>query len=367
MENKLKVGIAHGDVNGISYELIINIMEDNRLCEICTPILYGSSKVVAYHRKTLNLENLGFNSITSPQNANPKRCNIINCVDDEIKVELGQETPEADKAAMTALKRALDDLDRGDLDVVVMAPQTSASFAAENSHGVTDFLGRRYRARNIMPLLVGPNLRMSFMTNHIPLKDVASQINIDNCFFKIRQLSQTLQTDFTIDKPVIGVMGLNPHTTHEAMGEEETNVIVPAIERLRERGIMALGPYSAERLFTGVDYEKFDLVMAMYHDQGMIPFNTLVGKTGTMMFAGIPVVVTSTAHGVAYDIAGKGEADDTGMRNAIYMAIDAFNNRTQNMELSSNPLKHYDVGGNANETDMNVEQIVGIKEEEVEL
>ena len=160
-------------------------------------------------------------------------------------------------------------------------------------------------------------------------------------------------------------MGLNPHTSSEAMGEEETNVIVPAIERLREKGVVALGPYSAERLFTGVDYEKFDLVIAMYHDQGMIPFNTLIGKTGAMMFAGIPVIVTSTAHGVAYDITGQGDADDTGLRNAIYMAIDAYNNRTQNQELGSNPLKHYDIGGNANETDMNVDQIAGVKNQEI--
>lgn len=367
MENKLKVGIAHGDINGISYELIVNIMEDNRICEICTPIIYGSSKVVAYHRKTLNLENLGFNSIQSPQNANTKRCNIINCVDDEVKVDLGQETLESDKAAMIALKRALDDLDRGELDVVVMAPQSGNSFRSENSSGCLDFFGRRYKARNVMPLLIGENLRMSFITNHIPLKDVPSQITGENCFFKIRQLAKTLEEDFTIDKPVIGVLGLNPHATEEDAGEEETNIIIPAIERLREKSVMALGPFNAERLFTGVEYEKFDLIVAMYHDQGMIPFNTLQGKTGAMLLAGLPVIITSTAHGVAYDIVGQGKADATALRNAIYLAIDAYNNREQNFELSRNPLRHYEIGGNSNETDMNVEQIVGIASENVEL
>lgn len=364
MENKLKVGIAHGDINGISYELIVNIMEDNRICEICTPIIYGSSKVVAYHRKTLNLENLGFNSIQSPQNANTKRCNIINCVDDEVKVDLGQETPESDKSSMIALKRALDDLDRGEIDVLVMAPQTGDSYRTENSNGCLDFFGRRYKSRNVMPLLIGENLRLSFITNHVPLKEVPAQITPENCFFKIRQLVKTLQQDFTIDKPVIGVLGLNPHSVNEGQGEEEVNVIIPAIERLREKSVMALGPYNAERLFTGTDYEKFDLIVAMYHDQGMIPFNTLQGTTGCMLLAGLPVIVTSTTHGVAYDLVGQGKADDTGLRNAIYLAIDAYRNREQNLELSRNPLRHYDIGGNTNETDMNVEQIVGIAAED---
>lgn len=360
MENRLKVGVTHGDVNGIGYELIIKMMAENRICEVCTPVLYGSSKVAAYHRKPLNVENFSLNSIQNAQDANSKRCNIINCVDDAIKVDLGKETPESDEAAMIALNVALDDLDGKRIEVLVGAPQGCNAFKPES--GCPAFLAKRYDAKNIMPLLVGEKMKMGFVTTHVPFQDIAANITVANIYNKLRLLDSCLKRDFTIRKPRIGVLGLNPHTGEGCMfGDEEKNVIVPAIEKARNSGIMAFGPYAADALFSGIEFEKFDVILAMYHDQGMIPFKAIEGYAGAVLMAGLPVVYTSTVHGMAYDIVGKDAGDESGMRNALYLAIDVYNNRMANAELQENPLRHYDIAGNANESDLNVEQIAGLK------
>ncbi len=365
MENRLKVGVTQGDVNGISYELIIKIMAENRICEVCTPILYGSSKVAAYHRKNLNVENFSLNSIQSAQDANSKRCNIINCVDDAIKVDLGRETPESDEAAMIALKIGLDDLDREGIDVLVGAPQGCNAFKPES--GCPAFLAGRYDVKNVMPLLIGEKMKVGFVTTHVPFQEIASQITIANIYNKLRLLDSCLKRDFTIRKPRIAVLGLNPHTGEGCMyGDEEQNVIIPAIEKARNSGITAFGPYAADALFSGIEFEKFDVVLAMYHDQGMIPFKSIEGYGGAVLIAGLPVVYTSTVSGTAYDLVGKDLADESGLRNALYLAIDVYNNRKMNDDLQQNPLRHYDIAGNANESDLNVEQIAGLKGDEAE-
>lgn len=364
MENRLKVGITHGDINGVAYEIVIKMMAENRICEVCTPVFYGSPKVAAYYRKNLTVENFNLNSIQSPQEANPKRCNVINCVDDAVKVDVGKETPESDEAAMSVLKRALDDLDHKELDVVVATPQGSRSFLSEEAGGYTGYLNKRYEVKSGMPLLVGERMKVAFVTENVPFKEIGPEITTGNILNKLKVLDYCLKRDFTIRKPRIAVLGLNPHTGENCMfGEEEKNVILPAIEKAREHGIMALGPYAPDSLFCGTDYEKFDAVLAMYYDQGMIPFKTLEGVEGAVLMAGLPVVCTSTVHGMAYDIAGQGIADETALRKAVYLAIDVYNTRMQNVALARNPLPHYDVAGNANETDMNVDQIAGVKEE----
>lgn len=362
MENKLIVGITHGDVNGIGYELIIKMMAENRICEVCTPLLFGSSKVAAYHRKALNIENFSLNSIQKAADANAKRCNIINCIDDAVKVDLGRETSESDEAAMIAMKVALNCLDNKEIDVLVAAPQGCASFAPAN--GCPAFLAKRYEVRNVMPLLVGEKMKMSFVTNHLPFKDIAENITLNNIYNKLRLLDNCLQKDFTIRKPRIAVLGLNPHAGENSLyGQEEKEIILPAIEKARNSGIMALGPYSPESLFCGMEYRKFDAILAMYHDQGMISFKAIEGNGGAVLMAGLPVVYTSTVHGMAYDIIGQGIADESGLRNAIYLAMDVYNNRLLNAELSQNPLRHYNIASNSNESDLNVEQIAGVKEE----
>lgn len=363
MENRLIVGITQGDVNGIGYELLIKMMAENRICDVCTPVLFGSSKVAAYHRKVLNIENFSLNNIQRPRDANAKRCNIMNCVDDAIKVDLGQETAESDEAAKVALVAALDALDRKEIDVLVGGPQGCASF--QPASGCPDFFARRYESRNMMPLLVGEKMKMGFVTNHLPLGEVVAHMTFNAVYSKLKLLDNCLKRDFMIRKPRIGVLGLNPHTGEGCLyGEEEKNVLLPAIEKARENGIMALGPYAADGLFSGTAFEKFDVILAMYHDQGMIPFKTIEGNGGAVLLAGLPVVYTSTVHGMAYDIVGRGLGDESGFRNALYLAVDVYNNRMKNAELSRNPLKHYDIASNSNESDLNVEQIVGVKKEE---
>lgn len=365
MENRLKVGITHGDINGVAYELVIKMMAENRICEVCTPVFYGSPKVAAYYRKNLSVENFNLNSIQSAQDANSKRCNVINCVDDAVKVDVGKETSESDEAAMSVLKRALDDLDRKELDVMVAAPQGVQAFQLENANGCIDFLNKRYDVKSGMPLLVGEKMKMGFVTTHIPFKDVAGNITLNNVLGKLKTLDYCLKRDFTIRKPRIAVLGLNPHTGENCtFGEEEKNSVIPAIEKARESGIIALGPYAADSLFCGTEYEKFDAVLALYHEQGMIPFKAIEGVEGAVLVAGLPVVYTSTVNGMAYDIAGQGIANEQGLRKAVYLAIDVFNTRIQNTALGRNPLPHYDVAGNANESDLNVEQIAGVKKEE---
>ncbi len=365
MENRLKVGITHGDINGVAYEMVIKMMAENRICEVCTPVFYGSPKVAAYYRKNLSVENFNLNSIQSARDANARRCNVINCVEDTVKVEAGKETPESDGAAMSVLKKALDDLDRKELDVLVAAPQGMDSFKLENANGGVGFLSGRYDAKFAMPLLVGEKMKMGFVTTHVPFREIAENLTAANVFSKLKTLDYCLKRDFTIRKPRIAVLGLNPHTGGDcSFGEEEKNALIPAIEKARENGIMALGPYAADSLFSGTEYEKFDAILALYYDQGMIPFKTIEGVEGAVLVAGLPVVCTSTVSGVAYDIAGRGVANEQGLRKAVYLAIDVFNARMQNTALSRNPLPHYDVAGNANESDMNVEQIAGVKGEE---
>lgn len=364
MENRLKVGITHGDVNGVAYELVIKMMAENRLSEVCTPIFYGSPKVAAYYRKNLSVENFNLNSIQDPQEANSKRCNVINCVDDAIKVEVGKETPESDEAAMIALKRALDDADKNGLDVVTAAPQGINSFRLENAAGCIDYLSKRYGVADAMPVLVGEKMKMGFVTTHIPFKEITPHLTVGKILGKLRMLDRCLRQDFTIRKPRIAVLGLNPHAGENCtFGEEEKNIIIPALEKARENGIMALGPYAADSLFSGIAFEKFDAVLALYHDQGMIPFKALEGVEGAVLVAGLPVVYTSTVSGMAFDIAGQGIADESALRKAVYVGIDVYHTRLQNADLSRNPLPHYDVAGNANESDMNVDQIAGVREE----
>lgn len=364
MENRLRVGVTHGDVNGIGYELIIKMMAENKICEVCIPVLYGSSKVTAYHRKALNVENFSLNSIQNPQEANTKRCNVINCVSDDVKVDLGKETPESDEAAMIALKCALGHLDSKELEVVVAAPQGCGSFKAEGASGCMEYMAQKYETKNVMPLLVGEKMKMGFVTTHVPFKEISENITVSNLVAKLKVLDSCLKRDFTIRKPRIAVLGLNPHTGEDCLyGEEEKNIIAPAIAKVRELGIIALGPYAADALFCGNDFEKFDVILAMYHDQGMIPFKSIEGNEGAVLLAGLPVVYTSTVHGMAFDIVGQGIGDEIALRKAVYLGIDVYNNRKQNTELSRHPLPHYDIAGNANESDLNVEQIEGVRQE----
>jgi 4-hydroxythreonine-4-phosphate dehydrogenase len=340
-EEKIKVGITHGDINGIGYEIILKAVEDPRILELCTPIIYGSSKVAAYHRKALELPPVQLNSIKSPEDAHGKRINIINCVDDEIRVELGKPSPMSGKAAYDALKLAVADLKSGAIDVLVTAPIQKKTIQSEEFQfpGHTEYLESETGGKSLM-LMVSDIMKVGVVTGHIPLKDVASTITIDLIMDKLHTLNRTLLVDFGIRRPRIAILGLNPHAGDDGLlGMEEKNVIIPAIEKARSEGIMAMGPYAADGLFGSDQLKRFDAILAMYHDQGLAPFKTLAFANGVNFTAGLPVVRTSPDHGTAYEIAGQNKADCESFLSALYLSIDVFRNRQIYAEISKNPLK----------------------------
>lgn len=344
---KIKVGITQGDINGIGYEVIIKTLADNRINDFCIPIIYGSSKVAAYHRKALNIENFNLNVINNATEANSKRSNIINCVNDEIKVELSKSTEEAGEAAFLALERATSDLEKGEIDVLVTAPINKKNIQSDKFHfpGHTEYLEQKFgKGEKGLMLMVNDVLRVAVLTGHIPLKDVALHITEENIVDKLKKLNFSLKQDFGIVKPRIAVLGLNPHAGDEGvLGKEEQEIITPAIKKANEAGIMAFGPYPADGLFGSGNFCSFDAVLAMYHDQGLAPFKSIAMENGVNYTAGLSVIRTSPAHGTAYDKAGLGEASEDSFRSALYLACDIFNYRNTYSEMTKNPLKKQEV------------------------
>jgi len=339
---RIKLGITHGDINGISYEVILKALLDIRINEFFIPILYGSSKVLAYHRKALDIENFSLNSIRTPSEANPKRSNIINCIDDNVRVELGKSTEIAGEASIKAIDEALKDILNGEIDILVTGPINKANIQSKDFHfpGHTDYLKQKSGVNEVLMLMVGDNIKVGVVTAHIPLKEVAAELTEDKILENIRVLNKSLIIDFNIGKPKIAILGLNPHAGDNGLiGTEEIDIIIPAIKKANSEGITALGPFAADGLFGSKDYTKFDAILAMYHDQGLAPFKALSFSTGVNYTAGLPFVRTSPAHGTAYELAGKNEASEDSMRQAMYLALDIYRNRQMYKELTSNPLK----------------------------
>ncbi len=347
MENKqIIVGITHGDINGIGYEVIIKSLLDSSIFDIFVPVVYGSPKVAAYHRKALNIENFSFNSIHDPGEAHNKRANIINCLSDDVRVELGKSTPHSGEAAFIALERAVNDLKDGKIDVLVTAPIDKRYIQSANFNfpGHTEYLKSKFGVDEVLMFMINENMKVGIVTGHVPLKEVPGLITVDDILRKLRIMNNSLIVDFAIRKPCIAVLGLNPHAgDNSLLGNEEAEIIVPAIQKARDEGIMAFGPFSADGFFGAGMFYKFDAVLAMYHDQGLIPFKALSFDTGVNFTAGLPIVRTSPAHGTALSIAGKGEASENSFRHAIYLACDIYRNRKMYAEISRNTLKHSEV------------------------
>jgi 4-hydroxythreonine-4-phosphate dehydrogenase len=346
MKSKVRVGITHGDINSISYEVILKTLLEPKLYDDCIPIIYGSAKVAAYHRKALNINNLNINAIRTSEEANKQKANLINCTDDELRVELGKSTPQAGQAAYQALQRAVEDLKAGKIDVLVTGPINKTNIQGENFKfpGHTEYLAQQFGNPEVLMLMTNETLRVGVVTGHIPLSEVPAQVTEEKILGKIRILSASLTQDFGIRKPRIAVLGLNPHAGDEGLiGTEEQSRIIPALKRAREADLLAYGPYPADGFFGSGSFKKFDAVLAMYHDQGLIPFKALSYEGGVNYTAGLPIIRTSPAHGTAYDLAGKNEASEESFRKALYEACDIFHNRALHRELTSNPLKHYDV------------------------
>ncbi len=344
--DKIILGISQGDINSISYEVIMKSLADNRILELCTPVVYGSPKVAAYHRKALNLENFSFNAVRSVDEAVIRRANIINCIDDSARVELGKSTPYAGEASLKALEAAVKDLAEGKLDAIVTGPINKSNVKSEefNFNGHTEFFEAHFKSNGVLMLMVNELLRIGVVTSHIPLAKVNEYIVRDTILNKLRILNHSLLSDFTIRSPRIAVLGLNPHAGDRGLlGDEEINEIIPAITQAQEEGILAFGPFPADGFFGAGSYTQFDAVLAMYHDQGLVPFKALSVEGGVNYTAGLPVVRTSPAHGTAYELAGKNEASPDSFRKAIYLACDIFRSRKQFKEMSANPLKQVDI------------------------
>lgn len=355
-KNKIKVGISHGDINGISYEVILKTLLDPRILEMCTPIIYGSPKVAAYHRKALNIDNLSFNHIRHPGEAAVKRASIINCIDDNIRVELGKSTSMAGESSYMALERAVNDLYNGDIDVLVTAPINKKNIQSEKFSfpGHTEYLTQKFGVTDFLMMMVSEQLRIGVATGHIPLSSISEHLTKEMILSKLTILHRSLIEDFTITSPRIAVLGLNPHAGDDGLlGKEEQEVIVPAIREIRDQGMIVMGPYPADGFFGSGDYARFDATLAMYHDQGMAPFKLVSFEKGVNFTAGLPVVRTSPDHGTAYNIAGEGKASHESFREALYLAIDIFKHREIYAEISKDPLKKSDI--NPNHVDENID------------
>lgn len=343
MENKKAiVGITHGDINGIGYEVILKTFSDSSMFELCTPVIYGSPKVAAYYRKSMDIET-NFSIITSANEIQDDRLNIINCCDDELKVEIGKPTTESGKAALDALEMALADYRNGMIDVIVTAPINKNTIQSDefNFPGHTEYIENRVGdgAKSLM-ILLKDDFRVALVTGHIPVRDIASTITKELIKQKLDIFNRSLKVDFGIDAPRIALFSLNPHAGDNGLiGNEEEEIIKPAIEEMAQKGVLCFGPYPADGFMGSGNYTHFDGILAMYHDQGLAPFKTLSMDDGVNYTAGLPIVRTSPAHGTAYDIAGTGEASESSFRQAIYIALDVFRNRIIEKEISAHPLR----------------------------
>lgn len=345
MDNKkIKVGITHGDINGISYEVILKALEDSRIAELCTPVVYGSAKIAATYRKALELPEVRLTRIDSPAQATDEKIYIINVVPEDTKVEMGQSSEVAGQAAFAALERAVADLKNGDIDVLVTAPINKHNIHSETFSfpGHTEYLESVLADGDscAMMIMCDENLRVALVSIHDPLSHVAEKITRETVAERIMTFSKSLTEDFAVHAPRIAVLSLNPHAgDNGVIGSEDAEIIIPAIEDARKKKAICFGPYPADGFFGSGAYRKFDGVLAMYHDQGLTPFKLLAGETGVNFTAGLPAVRTSPDHGTAYDIAGKGVASPESMRNAIYSAIDIYRNRARHKEMTAHPLK----------------------------
>ncbi|MFI5160824.1 MAG: 4-hydroxythreonine-4-phosphate dehydrogenase PdxA [Sphingobacteriales bacterium] len=341
MSEKLKIGISVGDVNGIGLEVIIKTLADAKILDYCTPIVYGQTKIASFHRRTIEGNELNFQVIDHPNQAQHRKANMINCWEEDVKIDLGVINEIGGKYALLSLQRATADLVNGDIDALVTAPINKDNIQSEEFKfpGHTEYLQEQAGAGDVLMFLVSDTLRVGVVTGHIPLNKVAGTITSEKILGKLRLMDASLRKDFWIRKPKIAVLGLNPHAGDNGLiGTEEQDIINPAIAEARASDILVFGPYSADGFFANGSYTKFDAVLAMYHDQGLIPFKQLAFESGVNFTAGLNFVRTSPDHGTAYDIAGKNMASSESFREAIFTAIHIVKNRRESAELTENPL-----------------------------
>lgn len=344
MQNELQkpiIGFTCGDLNGIGIELIIKSLHDNRLLEICTPVVFASNKVVNFYRKSLPDINFVFTSCKDFNRLNNKQVNVLNCWEEEVAINPGELNETGGKYALISLQQGVEALKKGQIHALVTAPIHKKNIQSNNfkHSGHTPYLKEFFGVNDVVMLLVAENMKVGLVTEHVPIAEVAKHITKEKIISKLNIIKNSLQKDFGIDKPRIAVLGLNPHSGDEGLiGNEEEQIIKPAIKEAKQN-MMVFGPYSADAFFARGQHERFDAVLAMYHDQGLIPFKSMAIGEGINYTAGLPVVRTSPDHGTAFDIAGKGKADESSFLSAIYYAVDIIRVKNGYTEMRQNPLK----------------------------
>lgn len=341
--SKIKLAITHGDINGVGYEVILKTFSDSRMFEHCTPILYGSTKVASYHKKLLPQQNqdLNFSAINDAAQAAEKKFNVINLVPDEIKIEIGKSTDIAGRLSRMALDKACDDLKKGTVDVLVTAPINKKNIQSPDFDfpGHTEYLSSKFNGKSLM-MMVCDRIRIGIVTNHLALKDVPSTITKELLIEKINIMHDSLKRDFGIPMPKIAVLAIDPHAgDNGVIGDQDMTVVKPAIDEAYDNGILAFGPYPSDGFFGSSEFNKYDAVLALYHDQGLIPFKLMSFTEGVNYTAGLEIIRTSPAHGTAYDIAGRGKASEQSFRSAVNLACDILRHRREYDELTQDPLK----------------------------
>jgi 4-hydroxythreonine-4-phosphate dehydrogenase len=333
--DKPRIGITMGDFNGIGPEVVIGALSDSRILNMITPVVYGSTRVISFYKKLMNLEEFNYSQLKGKGQFFPKTINVVNCWEDNIEINPGKASKDSGNAARIALERVVEEAREGLIDGFVTGPIDKYTIHSElfPFRGHTEYLTKTFNATESLMLLAGANLKVGLVTEHLPIKDVPAHLTRERVELKIRLMELSLKKDFNIQKPRIAVLGLNPHAGDEGLiGEEEINIIKPVIADLKSKGKLIFGPFPADGFFGSGSYAKYDGTIAMYHDQGLIPFKTLAFDNGVNYTAGLPVVRTSPDHGTAYGIAGKNQADCSSMREAIFLASEIIRNRLSQQE-----------------------------------
>ncbi len=341
-DRKPIIGFTCGDINGIGIELIIKVLGDSRILDICTPVVFANNKAINFYRKTLPEVNLNFTIIKDSTKINPKQINLFNCWEEEVSITPGEMNDTGGAYAIASLSVAAEALKSGKIHGLVTAPIHKKNIQSSkfNYTGHTPYLKAFFGSNDVLMLMVAENMKIGLLTEHVAVKDVASVISKEKIVSKLQLMNQSLKRDFGITKPKIAVLGLNPHAGDEGLiGKEEIEIVKPSVAEAKKKDILCFGPYSADAFFARGMHEKFDAVLALYHDQGLIPFKSLSMGEGVNFTAGLKAVRTSSDHGTAFDIAGKGIADETSTRQALYTCIDIINNRIEFDTQRSNPLK----------------------------
>ncbi len=347
VENKPVIGISCGDLNGIGIELIIKTLGDSRILDTCTPIIFANNKVINFYRKSVPDININFISIKDFSRINHKQVNLFNCWEEEVNITPGTLNDIGGSYAIKSLTAAAQSLKEGKIDGLVTAPVHKKNIQGQqfNFTGHTPYLKNLFGVADVAMFMVAENIKVALLTEHVAVKDIAQFVTRENILSKLQLMNNSLKKDFGINKPKIAVLGLNPHAGDEGLiGKEDEEIIKPAIKEAKQKDIFCFGPYPADAFFARGQYEKFDGVLAMYHDQGLIPFKSLAIGEGVNYTAGLKGVRTSPDHGVAFDIAGKGKADEASFREAIFKCVDIINSRKEFEEQYKNPLKKMSAG-----------------------